>query len=198
VHNQHCWRQELCCVPSTSAVGALHSTEAWWPVMPCKCSWSPMAHNGSRECEGYTERLSLGMLGRWKLPGHLRMANLDGLAMDQPGQPLTQAPGEGIPHACINQMDASLTWPFVAWLRSICSLPVFVKAPVSLPRASLHACMTKFGASQRYRILMRQPCSAGRPQGLGRGERSGRWGSRRHRFQPWRPAAGWFAVLDSW
>ena len=61
----------------------------------------------------------------FKLPGDLVLANVDGLVTDtaevKGGEP-------DYAQEFSNQIDPSLTWEFVAWLRSVCSLPLFIKA----------------------------------------------------------------------
>ena len=63
---------------------------------------------------------------RFELPEGLSLPNLVGLAADAGvSAPLS---GSSLARAFENNVDASLTWSFVGWLRSVTRLPLFVKA----------------------------------------------------------------------
>ena len=62
----------------------------------------------------------------FELPEGLTLPNLAGLTADAGvSAPLS---GSSLARAFDNHIDASLTWSFVAWLRSVTRLPLFVKA----------------------------------------------------------------------
>ena len=79
----------------------------------------------------------------FRLPDELRLPNLDGLGAKagveadaksgaQPGANSdgaghNAAPGSAIAQHFSDNIDASLTWSSVAWLRGVTSLPIFVK-----------------------------------------------------------------------
>ena len=67
---------------------------------------------------------------RFELPEGLSLPNLVGLAADAGvSAPLS---GSSLARAFENNVDASLTWAFVGWLRSVTRLPLFVKARPSM------------------------------------------------------------------
>lgn len=61
----------------------------------------------------------------FKLPGDLVLANVEGLVT---GTAEVKGGAPDYAQEFSNQIDPSLTWEFVAWLRSVCSLPLFIKA----------------------------------------------------------------------
>ncbi len=79
----------------------------------------------------------------FRLPDGLRLPNLDGLGAKagvgahakSVAEPVANsnaavhntAPGSAIAQHFSDNIDASLTWSFVAWLRGVTSLPIFVK-----------------------------------------------------------------------
>ena len=79
----------------------------------------------------------------FRLPDGLRLPNLDGLgakagvesdakSVAEPGANSdaavhNAAPGSAIAQHFSDNIDASLTWSFMAWLRGVTSLPIFVK-----------------------------------------------------------------------
>ncbi|CAL8464246.1 g3781 [Coccomyxa elongata] len=83
----------------------------------------------------------------FRLPDGLRLPNLDGLGAKtgagagaksgaEPGAKSDAAvhdagPGSAIAQHFTENIDASLTWSFVAWLRGVTSLPIFVKGILS-------------------------------------------------------------------
>lgn len=75
------------------------------------------------------------MCCRFQLPQHLSMTNLLPLAEKQQQQSgsgqLTQARdsshGSGLFQLFAKEVDDSLTWEFIPWLRTITKLPIFVK-----------------------------------------------------------------------
>ncbi|KAK9918957.1 hypothetical protein WJX75_008310 [Coccomyxa subellipsoidea] len=75
----------------------------------------------------------------FKLPDGLRLANLEGLGANlgaEAGANTDAAvhdagEGSGVSKHFSDNIDASLTWSFVAWLRSVTSLPIFVKGILS-------------------------------------------------------------------
>ena len=91
------------------------------------------------------------LLRSFKLPDGLRLANLEGLGAnlgEETGSNSNFNPGDansvdgaaardaavhdagegsGVSKHFSDNIDASLTWAFVAWLRSVTSLPIFVK-----------------------------------------------------------------------
>jgi hypothetical protein len=63
---------------------------------------------------------------RFKLPDHLRLANYDGLTA--PGDEVHRdGGGSGVAAHFKENIDASLTWAFMDWLRGITNLPILVK-----------------------------------------------------------------------
>ena len=81
-------------------------------------------------CAQKLERLDvtcLLLLCSFKLPGHLRLANVEGLVTET-AEVHSHEPGSGVAQTFASQIDPSLTWAFVAWLRTVCSLPIFIKA----------------------------------------------------------------------
>lgn len=70
--------------------------------------------------------VSASVQGRFELPAGLTLPNLAGLPADAGvSAPLS---GSSLARAFENNVDASLTWSFVGWLRSVTRLPLFVKA----------------------------------------------------------------------
>ena len=70
------------------------------------------------------------------LPPHLRMGNFDGATSEQPGK----EPGtSGLAVYADAQLDSSLTWEALDWLRSVTSLPIVVKGILTAEDAALAA-----------------------------------------------------------
>ncbi|MGE5333449.1 MAG: alpha-hydroxy acid oxidase [Nitrososphaerota archaeon] len=68
------------------------------------------------------------------LPPHLHMGNFEGVAREQPGQ----APGaSGLAVYADAQLDRSLTWEALDWLRSVAHLPIVVKGIMTAEDAAL-------------------------------------------------------------
>jgi 4-hydroxymandelate oxidase len=68
------------------------------------------------------------------LPAHLGLANFAGALANQPGH----APGtSGIAHYAAQNLDDSLTWDALTWLRSLSPLPIVVKGVVTGEDAAL-------------------------------------------------------------
>lgn len=87
--------------------------------------WSRYADNACMQCSfGMTKHYTATC--SFKLPEHLRLANVEGLVTERAGVH-SDEPGSGIAQTFASQIDPSLTWAFVAWLHSITSLPVFIK-----------------------------------------------------------------------
>ena len=66
------------------------------------------------------------MCGSFELPAGLTLSNLEGLD-NADADVAAPHPGSSLARAFERRMDASLTWAFVAWLRSATRLPIFVK-----------------------------------------------------------------------
>lgn len=81
-----------------------------------------------------TYGLAVSYICRFRLPDHLSMTNLLPLAQkqqQQAGSQLLQArdsgQGSGLFQLFAKEVDDSLTWDFIPWLRTITKLPIFVK-----------------------------------------------------------------------
>lgn len=74
------------------------------------------------------------LLGRrFTLPSHLQLVNLLPLQQKQPQrsellQARSSAHGSGLFELFAKEIDDSLTWAAIPWLRTITSLPIYVKA----------------------------------------------------------------------
>ena len=79
----------------------------------------------------HSEHPACSALRSFKLPDHLRLSNVEGLVTDT-AEVHSAEPGSGVAQTFASQIDPSLTWAFVAWLRSVCGLPIFIKARVAL------------------------------------------------------------------
>lgn len=66
------------------------------------------------------------MCGSFKLPAGLTLSNLEGLD-DANADIAVPYYGSSLARAMKRRIDASLTWKFVAWLRSAMQLPILVK-----------------------------------------------------------------------
>jgi len=64
---------------------------------------------------------------KFRLPEGMHLVNLDGLAESLPIDQRSKAAGSGIAEVFAEHLDTSLTWDFVAWLRTITRLPILVK-----------------------------------------------------------------------
>lgn len=107
----------------------------------------------------YVESKCIFWARSFRLPDGLRLPNLDGLGAKtgveagaksgaEPGAKSDAAvheagPGSAIAQHFSDNIDASLTWSFVAWLRGVTSLPIFVKVSDDLQTAwsAFHATM---------------------------------------------------------
>lgn len=81
------------------------------------------------------------------MPDHLSMTNLLPLAQkqqQQAGSQLLQArdsgQGSGLFQLFAKEVDDSLTWDLIPWLRTITQLPIFVKVRPLVTHGALSAC----------------------------------------------------------
>lgn len=75
------------------------------------------------------------------LPEGLRLANLEGLDEKLDASVHEAGWGSGLSRHFEDNIDASLTWSFVSWLRSVTSLPIFVKVrALGIPPHTLGLC----------------------------------------------------------
>lgn len=70
---------------------------------------------------------------RFNIPSHLRLANIEDLA-DKVQDGSRYGTGSGFGAFFTSQIDPSLTWDFLGWLKSITKLPVIVKVCAWLGR----------------------------------------------------------------
>lgn len=68
-----------------------------------------------------------GTLCRFSLPPGMEISNLSGLVKG--GQEAKGDSSSHIVRVFQEQVDASLTWEFVKWMRDVTKLPIFVKVP---------------------------------------------------------------------
>lgn len=68
---------------------------------------------------------------RFRLPRHLRLHNLELLSRGDEAQARQSKGGSGLSALFAGQMDASLTWDFIPWLRTITRLPIILKGILS-------------------------------------------------------------------
>lgn len=54
--------------------------------------------------------------------------------------------GSGIAHVFVQEVDASLTWEFLTWLRTVTKLPIYVKAHFLRRRAKWEERIGGFGS----------------------------------------------------
>jgi hypothetical protein len=101
------------------------------------------------------------------LPDHLSIANLLPLAEKQqqqqagPGQLLQardSSQGSGLFQLFAKEVDDSLTWDFVPWLRTVTGLPLYVKVGHSQRRACAH--LVQPGGTVN-RVLLVVVCTTG-------------------------------------
>ncbi len=72
---------------------------------------------------------------RFTLPAGLALRNLEYLSDGSTVQARDSADGSGLMRLFTAEVDDSLTWQFIPWLRSITRLPIIVKASYYLPSA---------------------------------------------------------------
>lgn len=71
---------------------------------------------------------------RFSLPGHLKLANLDG---ERATGVVSSMGGSGLNEYVINQFDPSITWQDIKWLKQLTGLPIVVKGVLTAEDAVL-------------------------------------------------------------
>lgn len=71
---------------------------------------------------------------RFSLPGHLRLANLDG---ERATGVVSAMGGSGLNEYVISQFDPSITWQDIKWLKQLTRLPIVVKGVLTAEDAVL-------------------------------------------------------------
>jgi len=86
------------------------------------------------------------VINDFRLPEGLALENLAALKKKHDRLAKDPEEGSGIAHVFVQEVDASLTWEFLTWLRTVTKLPIYVKAHFLRRRAKWEERIGGFGS----------------------------------------------------